>query len=140
MGASAREIERQIRETRDRMDENLTQLEGRTRSAAMHYGRFAAIGLGALLVVGAAFLVYRRARRPTLRDRLDELSLDKLRTLATHVREQLPSVTVRVNEKTNEGPGTIESIVREVAPALVGTAGTVLVERLTGARDDPAAE
>jgi hypothetical protein len=140
MGASAREIERQIRETRDRMDENLTQLEGRTRSSAMHYGRFAAIGLGALLVVGAAFLVYRRARRPTLRDRLDELSLDKLRTLATHVREQLPSVTVRVNEKTNEGPGTIESIVREVAPALVGTAGTVLVERLTGARDDPAAE
>jgi len=140
MGASAREIERQIKETRDRVDENLTQLEGRTRSGATRYARFAAIGLGALLVVGAAFLVYRRARRPTLRGRLDALSLDKLRTLATHAREQLPSVTVRVNEKTNEGPGTIESIVREVAPALVGTAGTMLVERLTSARDDPATE
>ena len=139
MGASAREIERQIRETRDRMDENLTQLEGRTRSGATRYARFAAIGLGALLVVGAAFLVYRRARKPTLRDRLDALSLDRLRGLATHAREQLPSVTVRVNEKTNEGPGTIESIVREVAPALVGTAG-MLVERLASARDDPAAE
>jgi len=139
MGASAREIERQIRETRDRMDENLTQLEGRTRSGATRYARFAAIGLGALLVVGAAFLVYRRARKPTLRDRLDALSLDSLRGLATHAREQLPSVTVRVNEKTNEGPGTIESIVREVAPALVGTAG-MLVERLASARDDPAAE
>ncbi len=140
MGASAREIEQQIKETRNRMDENLTQLEGRTRSGATRYARFAAIGLGALLVVGAAFLVDRRARRPTLRHRLDELSLDNLRTVATHVREQLPSVTVRVNEQANEEPGTIESIVRQVAPALVGTAGTVLVERLTSARDDPAAE
>jgi hypothetical protein len=140
MGASAREIERQIKETRDRMDHNLTQLEGRTRSGAMRYGRFAAIGLGALLLAGAAFFVYRRTRKPTLKDRLNELSLDNLRTLAGQVREKLPSVTVRVNEKTEEEPGTVESIVRTVAPALVGTAGTALLEHLARNPDEPPAE
>jgi hypothetical protein len=140
MGASAREIERQIKETRDRMDSNLTQLEGRTKSGAMRYGRFAAIGLGALLLAGAALFIYRRTRKPTLKDRLNELSLDNLRMLAEQVREKLPSVTVRVNEKTEQEPGTVESIVREVAPVLVGTAGTALLERLANASDDPHTE
>ena len=140
MGASAREIERQIRETRDRMDENLTRLEGRTRSGAMRYGRFAAIGLGALLLAGAAFFIYRRTRKPTLRDRLNELSLDNLRTLAEQMREKLPSVTIRLNEKTDEEPGTVESIVRKVAPALVASAGTALLERLASTPDDPDTE
>jgi len=81
MGASAREIEQQIKETRDHMDANLAQLEVRTKSGAMRYGRFAAFGLGALLLAGAAFFIYRRTRKPTLKDRLNELSLDNLRTL-----------------------------------------------------------
>ncbi len=140
MGASAREIERQIRETRDRMDENLTRLEGRTRSGAMRYGRFAAIGLGALLLAGGALFIYRRTRKPTLRDRLNELSLDNLRTLAEQMREKLPSVTIRLNEKTDEEPGTVESIVRKVAPALVASAGTALLERLASTPDDPDTE
>ena len=140
MGASAREIERQIKETRDRMDANLTQLEGRTKSGAMRYGRYAAVGLGALLLAGAAFFIYRRTRKPTLKDRLNGLSLDHLRALAEQMREKLPSVTVRVNEKTAKEPGTFESIVREVAPVLAGTAGTALLERLARAPDDPAAE
>jgi hypothetical protein len=140
MGASAREIERQIKETRDRMDANLTQLEGRTKSGAMRYGRYAAVGLGALLLVGAAFFIYRRTRKPTLKDRLNGLSLEHLRTLAEQMREKLPAVTVRVNEKTAQEPGTFERIVREVAPVLVGTAGTAFLERLASAPDDPTAE
>ena len=136
MGASAREIERQINETRDRMDENLTRLEGRTKSNAVRYGRIAAIGLGVLAVAGAALLVYRRLHRPTLRDRLDDLSLDRLRSLAADLRDKLPSVTVRVNEKSEEEPGTVESILRKVAPALVGTAGSALLERVATASDD----
>jgi len=69
MGASAREIERQIRETRDRIDANLRRLESRAASSATRYGLIGAAVVAALAVGGAAFLIYRRrapgrARRP----------------------------------------------------------------------------
>ena len=140
MGASAREIERQIKETRDRMDDNLTRLEGRATSSAARYGRIAAIALGALAIGGVAWFVYRRTHKPTLRDRLDDLSFENLRTLVIEagdrLKERLPSVTVRVNEKTEEEPGTIESIIRKVAPALAGTAGSALLSRLAASPDE----
>ena len=140
MGASAREIEREIKATRERMDDNLTRLEGRAASNAVRFGRIAAVVLGVVAVGGAAFLVYRRTRRPTLRDRLDQLSLDNLRALAAaatgRLKDRLPSVTVKVNEKTEEEPGTVEGILRKVAPALVGTAGSALLERIAYAPDD----
>ncbi len=140
MGASAREIERQIKETRERMDTNLTQLEGRAASKAKRYGRIAAIVAGVAVVAGAGLLIYRRMRRPTLRDRIDDLSVENLRSLAQEVsgrlKERLPSVTVRINEKTEEEPGTVEGILRKVAPALVGTAGSALLERIAYAPDD----
>src|SRR2546429_6242916 len=110
MGASAREIERQINETRDRMDQNLTQLEGRTKSNAVRYGRIAAIGLGVLAVAGAALLVYRRLHRPTLRDRLYDLSPGRLPSLAPDLRGKLTSRTGRCNGKSEKEPGNVESI------------------------------
>jgi hypothetical protein len=140
MGASAREIERQIRETRERMDDNLTRLEGQASSTAARYGRIAAVVLGVVAVGGVAYLVYRRTHRPTLVDRLDELSLDNLRTLVGEasdgLRDRLPSVTLRVNEKMDEEPGTVESIIRKVAPALVGTAGSALLSRVAAPPDE----
>ena len=140
MGASAREIEREIKATRERMDDNLTRLEGRAASNAVRFGRITAVVVGLVAVGGAAFLVYRRTRRPTLRDRLDELSLDNLRALAAEatgrLKDRLPSVTVRVNERTEEDPGTMESILRKVAPALVGTAGSALLQRIAVPPDD----
>jgi len=134
MGASAREIERQIEETRARMDDNLNRLEGQAQSGARRYGTIAGVVLGAALLGGLAFLVYRRTRQPTLRDRLDNLSIDHLRALVAaagaSLRDRVPSVTVRVNEKTEREPGTVESIIRKVAPALVGTAGSALLARI----------
>ena len=144
MGASAREIERQIKETRDRMDDNLTALEGRAASSAARYGRLAAIGLVVVAAGGAAYFIYRRMRRPTLKDRLDGLSVEKLRSLAEElsgrVKDELPSVTVTVNEKTEREPGTIESLLRKLAPALVCTASTALLDRVArpaGEADGP---
>ena len=140
MGASAREIERQIKETRERMDTNLTQLEGRAASNAKRYGRIAAIVAGVAVVAGVGLLIYRRRLRRTLRDRIDDLSIENLRSLAQEVsgrlKDRLPSVTVRVNEKTHEEPGTVEDILRKVAPALVGTAGSALLERIASAPAD----
>ena len=134
MGASAREIERQIKETRERMDDNLNELEGRAASNLVRYGRIAAVAAAVLVVGGVGFLVYRKTRRPTVKDRLDGLSIDNLRELGQEVserlQERLPSVRVSVNEKGSEGPGMIESIVRKVAPALVGTLSTALLERV----------
>jgi len=140
MGASAREIERQIKETRDRMDGNLDRLEGQAASDARRYGIVAAAVLGLAVVATAGIVLYRRMHRPTLRDRLDELSLSNLRSLAEELsgslKERMPSVTVRVNEKTDEEPGTVESIVRKVAPALVGTAGSALLNRFVAPAED----
>jgi hypothetical protein len=130
MGASAREIERQIKETRERMDQNLTSLESRAGAGAKRYGMVAAAVAGVALIAGIGLLVYRRTHRPTLRDRLDDLSVDDLRGLVRRLREQMPSVTVRVNERADEEPGTMESILRKVAPALVGTAGSALLQRI----------
>jgi hypothetical protein len=135
MGASAREIEREIRETRERMDENLTRLEGTAASRAIRYGRWAAVGVGVLAVAGVAFVVYRRTRKRPLRDRLSEASVERLRELLEQFREELPSVTVRVNDRSPREPGTLQAIVRKVAPAIIGTASTAVLERIARPAD-----
>ena len=140
MGASAREIEREIVQTRERMDDNLTRLEGQAMSKARRYGRIAVIVVGVLAVGGAALLIYRRTRRPTLRDRLDRLSIGSLRAAAAEasgrLKDRLPTVTVKINDQTEQGPGTMEGILRRVAPALVGTAGSALLQRVVAPPED----
>jgi hypothetical protein len=151
MGRSADEIDRQIKETRDRMDQNLEVLEERATSSAIRYGRIAAVVVGVVAAGGAAFLVYRRFRRPTWKDRLASLSPDSLHALADELasrfkdaKKAMPSVIVTVNGKHDAEPGALESIVRKVGPSLVGTASTALIERVTrgggaGEEDESAA-
>ena len=135
MGASAREIERQIKETRERMDQNITRLEGTAASGAVRYGRWAALGLGVIAVAGVAFLVYRRTRTPTLRERVDDVSVERIRELLERMKDELPSVTVRANEKSERQPGTVGRIVREVAPVLVGSVSTAVLRRSARSRE-----
>jgi hypothetical protein len=134
MGASAREIEQQIRDTRERIDENLTVLEKRAASSAVRYGKIAAIGIGAAAAAVVVVLIYRRVRRPTFKERIDRMSIESLRELtqrlAARLKKPLGTVKVTVHERA-EGPGTVERIVRKVAPAIVGTASTALLERVT---------
>jgi hypothetical protein len=135
MGASADQIEREIRETRERMDENLGVLEDRAVSNAVRLGRIAAV---ALVVAGAGlagFLIYRRVRRPALKERLEGVSPESLRDLAveigTRMKEKFPSVTVTVNERKEAEPGPMQTILRKVAPTLIGTASTAVIEKMT---------
>jgi hypothetical protein len=135
MGASADQIEREIRETRERMDENLGVLEDRAVSNAVRLGRIAAV---ALVVAGAGlagFLIYRRVRRPALKERLEAVSPESLRDLAveigTRMKEKFPSVTVTVNERKEPEPGPMQTILRKVAPTLIGTASTAVIEKMT---------
>ena len=135
MGASADQIEREIRETRQRMDENLSELEVRATSNAVRYGR---IALAVVVVAGgglAGFLLYRRMRRPSIKNRLEGLSPEALRELAvelgSRVKKQMPSVTVTVNEKGETQPGPVQGILRRVVPAVIGTASTAVIEKVT---------
>jgi hypothetical protein len=135
MGASTNEIDRQIRETRDQMDENLGALEARAAANTLQYGRIAAIVLGVVAVAGASLLIYRRLRRPSKREQVSRM-LEVLQDLPDDVlaklKKPLPSVKVVVNgEPDAQEPGTVERIVRRVAPAVVGTASSALLGRLT---------
>lgn len=138
MGASADQIDREIKETRERMDQNLGVLEDRAASNAVRYGRIAAV-IGGVAAAGvAALLIYRRFRKPSLKDRLHSLSPDGLGELAHElasqmgrVKKSMPSVTLTVNDRTESEPGTVEGIIRKVAPALIGTASTALIEKAT---------
>jgi len=135
MGASKDQIEREIRETRERMDENLELLEDRAVSNAVRYGRIAVVALLVTAAGVAGFLMYRRMRRPGVKERLERLSPESLREFAveigTHVKERFPSVTVTVNEKKEPEPWPLQSILRRVAPTIIGSASTAVVEKLT---------
>ncbi len=67
MGASSDEIERQIKETREHIDENLGVLEHRAASNAQScYGKIAAVVVVRSVAVAGAVgvLIYRRMNRP----------------------------------------------------------------------------
>lgn len=134
MGASAREIEQEIKATRDRMDENLGVLEGRAASSAKRYGKIAAVVVAVAAVSAGGYLIWRKTRRPTLKHRLDRLSPESLHELAEEVmarlKKPMPSVKVTINDQ-NGRPGTLESIFRKVAPAIASTAATGLLRRVT---------
>ena len=143
MGPAADEIDRQIRETRDQMDEKLDTLEKRAQSGAKRYGRIAAVALGVAVVGVAGYLVYRRVRRPSRIEQLQETLIGLLKSMPDSVRDMphevasrlkkpLPSVKIVFNGSDEpKEPGTFESIVRRIAPAVVGTASTAVLERLT---------
>ncbi len=140
MGSSAREIEREIKETRQRLDVHLDELESRATSNAVRYGRIAAVVVGVAAVGAAAVLIWRRTHPPTLKDRMRGLSVDSLRDLvdemSVQLKERLPSVSVRVNEEQPREPGTLDAIIRKVAPAVLGTASTAVLQRV-GQTGDP---
>jgi hypothetical protein len=135
MGSSTDQIEREIEQTRERIDENLSVLEGRAASSAVRYGRIAGIALGVAAAGVVGFLIYRRMKRPTIKDRLESLSPESLRDLmvelGARVKKEAPSVTVTLNDKTEPEPGLLETILRKVGPALVGTASTAVIEKVT---------
>jgi hypothetical protein len=144
MGASTDEIDRQIKETRDHIDENLGALEQRAASNALRYARIAVMVLGAAALAGGGVLIFRRLRRPNRSEQLRRMVIQALKDLPGSLRDlpedavaqlkkPLPSVKVIVNREADlaREPGTLESIVRRVAPAVVGTASSALVDRFT---------
>jgi hypothetical protein len=133
VGTSSDEIEREITSTRERLDENLDVLERRAASGARRVAVIVAIGAAAgLVVAGVALIVYRRRRRPSLGDRLQDILPDALTGLPDEVRSRLrhrPFKVVITEAGAGREPGMWESIGRKVAPALVSTAVGTVVSR-----------
>src|SRR5690348_8173608 len=127
MGASAREIEQQIKETRDRMDENLGVLEGRAARGAKRYGKIGVAVVAAVGVAAAGYFVWRKTRRPALKNRLEQLSPESLHDL---VEEVIAHLKKPVSAQDGR-PGTLESVFRKVAPPVVGTAAAGLLRRVS---------
>ena len=147
MGASTDDIDRQIKETRDQIDENLGTLEQRAASGALHYGRIAAFVLGAAVVTGASVLIYRRVNRRNRREQVRSMLAQALKELPGSLQEgagelkarlkkPMPSVKVVINgDEAAAQPGTLESVLRRVGPAVVSTASGAVIDRLGRSRE-----
>jgi hypothetical protein len=147
MGAAADEIDRQIKETREHMDENIGTLERRAASNATRYGRIAAVVLGVVAVAGTGLLIYRRMHRPSRTGQFRGMVLEVLKDLpdslrdlpgevTTRLKRPLPSIKVEINgEGDAREPGRFEGIVRKVAPAVVTTASSALIDRFARQSD-----
>jgi hypothetical protein len=97
MGASADEIDRQISSTRDQIDANLDVLERRAASGARRVGVLAAAGLiVGLAIAGAAYLAYRKVRKPSLGARLHEMLPDAIADLPGDIRSRMKAGPFKV--------------------------------------------
>lgn len=95
MGNSTDEIGRQIADTRDRVDENLTILEQRAAANARRIAIIIVIGVATGVVVGGvAYLVYRRMRRRSSARGRTAMWASALRTAAPAVVTSLVSGAV----------------------------------------------
>lgn len=135
MGGSSDEIDREIRETRSQLDQNLGILEQRAASGARRYGRIVAgVGVGlTAAVIGT--VAYRRYRRRTAVKRLREVLVQSVRDLPDDVMSRLKGrlpIKVVVTDKANEEstPSAWASIARKVAPAVAGSAAGAVVSRV----------
>ncbi|TMG27834.1 MAG: hypothetical protein E6H97_06145 [Chloroflexi bacterium] len=140
MGAPTDEIGRQIAETRDHVDENLTILEKRAAANARRVAIIVAAGVAAGLVVGGgAFLIYRHVRKPGMSERLHDMIPDALTDLPETIRTRFKGRPVKVVISSGEDRESVwESIARKVAPAVATTmvgAVTARIVRQRGARE-----
>jgi len=146
MGRSDDEIDRQIKEARERIDENVVVLEHQASSNAKRYGRIAVVIVGVAVVAGAGVLIYRQMNRRTRTEQLRRMLVEALRDLpdslrelpdevSTRLKKSVPSIKVVVNGEEFDEPGTLERIMRRVVPAVVGTASGVVIERFTRSSD-----
>jgi hypothetical protein len=146
MSAPDDEMDRQIKGTREHIDEDFGVVEQRADSNAIRYGKIAALIVGVVVVAGAGVLIYRRMNRRTRTEQLRSMLVEALKDLpdslrelpdevSTRLKKSLPSITVVVNGEVAEEPGTLEKIVRRIAPAVVGTASSAVIERFTRSTD-----
>lgn len=142
MGGRTDEIGRQIAETRDHVDENLTILEQRAAARARRVGIMVAAGVAAgVLIGGAAFLIYRQVRKPGISERLQDMVPDTLTDLPKTIRSKFGGRPVKVVISNGEDKEAIwESIARKVAPAIATSLATAVTARVMRPRSGQESE
>ena len=142
MGPSTDEIGRQIAETRDQVDENLTILEQRAAANARRVALMVAAGAAAGVIIGgAAFLLYRQMRKPGVSERLHDMVPDALNDLPDTIRKRFKDRPVRVVISSNEDKEAVwESVARRVVPAVATTMATAIATRLVRSRSGQQSE
>jgi hypothetical protein len=140
MGASAAEIDEQIDKTREHLDANLDVLERRAASGLKRAAVIAGIGLAAAVVAGGiVFLVVRRIRRPSLRDRMYDAIPGAVFDLPDEIKKKLsgrPFKVIITNADVDEGRGGWESAARKVAPTIVTSAVSAVMGQVMQRRSD----
>jgi hypothetical protein len=133
MGASADEIDQQITSTREQIDANLDVLERRAASSVRRVGVIAAAGLiVGLAVAGAAYVVYRTVRKPSLADRLHEMLPGALADLPDDIKSRMKArpFKVMITDGSEEArAGTWESIGQRLAPTIVSSAVSAVMAK-----------
>lgn len=132
MGTSSAEINDEIATTRQHLDDNLDVLERRATSGMKRAGMLAGIGLAAGLVVGGtAFLVIRKVRKPTVRDRVQDAMpdfTDFQKELKKRFGNKPFKITITSADADTTERGSIwESTARKVAPTIVTSAASALM-------------
>jgi hypothetical protein len=127
MGDSSDEIDRQTRETRARLDQELEVLEEHAESSERQYWRVAAgVGVGlAAVVIGV--MIYRRARRRSLVKQVRDVLFESVRDLPDEVTSRLDEVTSRLKDRFPNRDAVMDRAheAGDLASAWAGMAGKV---------------
>jgi len=126
MGPSADEIDRKVRPSREQVDQDLDVSDEIAEADAARYGKIAAAVVGAVVVVAAGVLIYRRIRRPARREQLKRMLVEALEDLpdvlqdlpdelVRQIKRPLPSIQRAVNpEARARVRGALENVIRRV--------------------------
>lgn len=105
MGASSSEIDKQIRETREHLEANLSVLEQRAVSSARRVGRIAAmVGAGLVAAAGIGFAIYQARRRRSRVTRIQDAVPGSVRhlprQLSKKLKRRMATVTLVIADPT----------------------------------------
>ena len=136
MGPETDEIGRQIAETRDHVDENLTILERRAAMNARRVALMVAAGAAAGVIIGGAvFVLYRQMRKPGMSERLHDMVPDALTDLPDTIRRRFKDRPVKVVISSGEDKEAVwESIARRIVPAVATSMATAVATRVIRSR------
>ncbi|HSS94793.1 MAG TPA: hypothetical protein VLR46_12520 [Candidatus Dormibacteraeota bacterium] len=135
MGASSAEIDRQIKETRQQLDANLSVLEQRAAARARLARVAVAAGAGLAAVVGAGLVIYAMRRRRSPAARIHDAIPGRVRRLPSAVARKLkrshPAAKVVVADPDEASASRAwESIAQKVVATMAVSAAGQLASRL----------
>lgn len=117
MDASADEIDRQMSSTRDQIDANLDVLERRSASGARRLGVFAAGGLiVGLTITGAAYLFYRKVKKPSFADGVHKMLPGAIADLPAGIKSRMKARPFKlvITDRPQQASSAVGAVIARV--------------------------